>query len=67
MSEYKVAEEKPAGSLDARSLLRLTKGERDRLMEQAATLVAEEYEEGGPLSGFESLSEKDHFGQSVED
>ncbi len=36
-------------------------------MEQAATLVAEEYEEGGVLSGFESLSEKDHFDQSVED
>lgn len=62
-----VAEKEPVGPLDARSLLRLTKGERDRLMEQATTLVAEEYEERGGLSGFESLSEEDNFDQSVED
>ena len=61
-----VPEEEPVGALDARSLLRLPKGERDRLMEQAATLVAGEYEDGGGLSGLESLSEEDHFDESVE-
>jgi len=62
-----VSEEEPSGPLDARSLMRLPREERDRLMEQAATLVADEYEAGGGLAGFESLSEEDHFDESVED
>lgn len=62
-----VSEEEPAGSLDARSLMRLRREERDRLMEQAATLVADEYGAGGGLAGFESLSEEDYFDESIED
>ena len=60
-------EEEPVGALDARSLLRLPKSERDRLMEQAAAVVADEYEDGGGLTGFESLSEEDHCDTSVDD
>ncbi len=62
-----VDEEEPVGSLDARSLLRMPKGERDRLMEQAAALVADEHKDRGGLSGLESLSEEDHFDQSIDD
>jgi len=62
-----VDEEEPVDSLDARSLLRMPKGERDRLLKQAAALVADEYEDGGGLSGLESLSEEDHFDQSIDD
>jgi len=62
-----ISDEEPAGPLDARSLMRLPREERDRLMEQAATLVADEYEAGGGLAGFESLSEEDLFDESVED
>jgi len=36
-------------------------------MEQASTLVLEDYESGGHLSGFESLSEEDHIDDSVAD
>ena len=61
-----VIEEGPVGALDARSLLHLPKHERERLMEQAATLVAEEYEDYGDFSGFESLSEEDHRDESLE-
>jgi hypothetical protein len=56
----------PVGPLDARSLLRMSKTERDRLMQQAAALVADDYEDGGGLSGLESLSEEDHFDQSID-
>lgn len=62
-----IDDDQPAGALDARSLLRLPKHERDRLMEQAATVVADEYEDGGGLSGFESLSEEDHRDQSIDE
>jgi Zn-dependent peptidase ImmA (M78 family) len=55
------------GSMDARTLLKLPKGERDRLMEQAATLVEGEYKEGGSLTGFDALSEEDHRDTPVED
>lgn len=48
----------------ARAWLRLSKEERERLMEQAANVVAEEYEAGGALAGFESLTEEDHFDDS---
>jgi hypothetical protein len=51
--------------VSARSLLRMTKQERERLMEQAASVVAVDYEDGGKLSGFESLAEEDHFDQSL--
>ncbi len=57
----------PPGALDARSLMRLPQSERDKLMEQAAALVVEEYENGGNLTGFESLAWEDHFDTSLED
>ena len=59
-------DEEATQAVSTRSLLRLTKQERDRLMEQAAAIVAEDYEDGGKLSGFESLAEEDHFDQSSE-
>ncbi len=62
-----VAEGESIGALDARSLLRLPKSERDPLMRQAATLVRQEYKNGGELSGLASLSEEDHFDECVED
>lgn len=62
-----VTEMEPTGPLDARTLARLPKSERARLMEQAATLVADEYEAGGGLAETESLSEEDHFDKSFED
>ncbi len=55
------------GCMDARTLLKLPKDERDRLMEQAAALVENEYQEGGSLTGFEALSEKDHRDTPVEE
>jgi hypothetical protein len=36
-------------------------------MEQAAAVVADDYENDGALTGFESLSEEDHFDDSVDD
>ena len=57
----------PPGAMDAKSLLRLPASERDRLMEQAAAAVADEYEDGGNLTGFESLSWEDHFDESLDD
>jgi|GEM_PF-55612 len=62
-----IAEEQPAGALDARSLALMPKSQRDRLMQQAAALVAGDYEDGGALSGFESLDEEDHCDDSVDD
>lgn len=55
------------GSMDARTLLKLPKDERDRLMEQAAALVEGEYKEGGSLTGFDALSEEDHRDKPVDD
>jgi Zn-dependent peptidase ImmA (M78 family) len=55
------------GPMSARSLVRLPLEERDRLLAQAAVAVANEYEEGGTLSGFESLSWEDHFDTPVDD
>jgi Zn-dependent peptidase ImmA (M78 family) len=60
------AVEAPTGSRDARSITWLPKGERDRLMNRAAALVVPEYEDGGRLSGFESLSEEDHRDEPIE-
>ena len=51
----------PPGALDARTLVRLPKDERDRLMEQGAAMVADEYEKRGELAGFETLSEGGPF------
>jgi hypothetical protein len=59
-------QEEVSQGVSTRSLLRLTKQEREQLMEQAAIVVAGEYEDGGKLSGFESLAEEDHFDQSSE-
>ena len=56
--------EEPVGPLHARSLVRLPRNQRERLMEQAAAIVADEYEKDGELTGFETLSEKDHFDDS---
>lgn len=56
-----------AGSMDARSLMKLPKAERDRLMEQAATLVQGDYSPGGALTGFEALGEKDLLDDSSKD
>lgn len=50
----------PVGGMDARSLHRITKADRKRLLEQAAALVSKDYEDGGDLTGFEALSEEDH-------
>ena len=53
--------------MDARALLRLPASERDRLMKQAAANVADEYQESGALTGFESLSWEDHFDESLDE
>ena len=55
------------GAMGAQSLLRLPASERDALMEQAAAAVADEYEDGGALSGLESLSWEDHFDAPLDD
>ena len=55
------------GSMDARSLMKLPKDERDRLMEQAATLGQGDYNPDGALAGFEALGEEDHRDKPVED
>jgi hypothetical protein len=47
--------------------VRLPPAERERLLAQAAEAVADEYEEGGTLSGFEALSWEDHFDTPVSD
>ncbi len=65
--EVNALDKKPFGALDARSLLPLAKSERDRLMEQAAAVVVEDYENDGVLTGVESLSEEDHFDSTVDD
>ncbi|MCP3964444.1 MAG: ImmA/IrrE family metallo-endopeptidase [bacterium] len=60
-------DEIPPGAMDARSLLRLPASERDRLMEQAVAVVADEYEDDSDLAGFESLSWEDYFDTSLSD
>jgi len=60
-------ETKMPESLDARTLLKLPKADRDRIMAKAAALIEDEYREGGGLSGFESLSEEDHRDDAVSD
>lgn len=54
-------------SMDARTLLKLPKAERDRLLEQAATLVEGDYQTDGGLTGFDALSEEDHRDKPVDD
>jgi Zn-dependent peptidase ImmA (M78 family) len=56
-----------AGALSARSLLQMPKDERDRLMKEASALVAQDYKDGGALSGLELLSEEDHLDRSVDE
>lgn len=62
-------EERPSvpSSMDARTLMKLPKAERERLMEQAATLVEGDYGTGGSLTGFDALGKEDHFDDSIED
>lgn len=60
-------DEEPVGALDARVLMRLPKAEQDRIMEQAAAVVVDDYGANGGLSGLESLSEEDHLDRSVDD
>jgi Zn-dependent peptidase ImmA (M78 family) len=55
------------GSMDARTLMKLSKLERDRLMEQAAVLVEGDYRADGSLAGFEALGEEDHGDQLLSD
>lgn len=55
------------GSMDARSLMKLPKDERDRLMEQAATLVQGDYNPDGALAGFDALGEEDHRDKPIDD
>ncbi|MCC6285144.1 MAG: ImmA/IrrE family metallo-endopeptidase [Phycisphaerales bacterium] len=52
-----LTEERPSvpSSMDARTLMKLPKAERERLMEQAATLVESDYGAGGSLTGFDAL------------
>jgi len=45
--------------MDARTLHKLPKAERERLMEEAAALVASDYESGGLLAGFDADGEED--------
>jgi hypothetical protein len=64
-----LTEERPSvpSSMDARTLLKLPKAERDRLMEQAATLVEGDYQTAGGLTGFDALSEEDHRDKPIDD
>lgn len=57
----------PARTVSARSLLRLTAAERERLLAQAAAVVAHEYEDGASLAGFEALSWEDYVDASLDD
>ncbi len=57
----------PVGAMSARSLLQLPAAEREQLLEQAAALVADEYEDDGSLAGFEAMSWEDHVDASLGD
>ena len=50
----------PATAMDPRSLHRLPRTERERLIEQAAAVVEKDYRNGGSLSGFDAMTEEDH-------
>jgi Zn-dependent peptidase ImmA (M78 family) len=56
----------PTSVMSAKSLLRLPAAERDRLLEQAAAVVADEYKDGASLSGFEAMNWEDHVDTSVD-
>jgi hypothetical protein len=62
-------EERPSvpSSMDARTLMKLPKVERERLMEQAATLVEGDYGTAGKLTGFDALGKEDHHDDPFED
>lgn len=49
----------PATTCDARALLRMSREDRDRVMERAAALVEDDYKDGGALRGFDANSEGD--------
>ncbi len=53
--------------LDARQLMQVSMTERNRVLRQAAAAAAREYDEGGALSGFESLAEEDHRDVSIQE
>lgn len=57
-------QEKP---MSTRALLLLPSAERDRLLEQAVRVVAEDYEVSGSLRGFEAMGREDHFDDSLPD
>jgi Zn-dependent peptidase ImmA (M78 family) len=57
----------PAGALSARSLVRLPAAERERLLEQAAAVVADDYEDEASLAGFEAMSWEDQVEASFEE
>ena len=50
----------PATAMDPRSLHRLPRAERERLMEQAAAVVEKDYRKGNSLDGFDAMTEEDH-------
>ena len=53
------------GGLGIRQLLGLPQSQRDQIMEEAASRLWIDYEEGGPLSGFDCLAEEDYFDVSI--
>lgn len=55
------------GAMSARSLRRLPAAERDRFLEQAAAIVAGNYEAGASLAGFEALRGEDQLDTSLDD
>ena len=57
----------PTGAMSARSLVRLPPAQRERLLEQAAAVIADEYEDEASLSGFEAMSWEDHVDASLDD
>ena len=62
-AEDKVAS--PASAMDPRSLHRMPRDQRERLMEQAAALVENDYRKHGSLDGFDALAEEDHSDGSL--
>lgn len=53
--------------MTAREVLQLPAAERDRLLEQGAAAVVEDYEECGSLRGFDAMGWEDHFDDSLPD
>jgi len=53
--------------LDARSLMRMSREDREQLMEQAAAQLDSDYRAGGGLNLPDQLAEEDHFDESLPD